>query len=92
MIIGLDVDGTVVDSITPWLSWYKFRTGHELTEETLEGKTDLASLMTHHSTPVDYWRQGDLYDTMEPLEGVKDFIDRMKDSGHEVVFVSYCFP
>lgn len=94
MIIGMDVDLTVVDALTNWFKWYKFKTGHDLFHIMEAGEDhgfNVQELMINHSSPLDYWKQEDLYDTLEPLPGCVEKINQMKEAGHEIIFISYCF-
>jgi len=88
-IIAIDVDLTVVDSVTPWKEWYTGLTGHDLGEITSENN-DLETMMKNHNDPLQFWRKPDLYDTMQPIPDAVKYIKLIKDLGFEVIFVSAC--
>jgi len=94
MIIGLDVDLTLVDTLTPWLEWYKFKTGSDLShilEEQKDHGFNIQDLMVSHNSPLDFWKQSDLYDTLEPIADCIDVVSELQKD-HDVIFISYCFP
>lgn len=94
MVIGVDVDLTIVDSLTPWLEWYEFKTGHSLEldfKDIHDRSLNLSELMIKHESPTDFWRTKNLYDSLELLSGVKEILTELMKE-HEVIFISYCFP
>jgi len=88
-ILAIDVDLTVVDTVTPWKEWYTNLTGHELGEITSDSN-DLETLMKNHNDPLQFWRKPDLYDNLKPLDGALEYIPKLKDLGLDIVFVSAC--
>lgn len=92
MIIGVDVDLTVVDSLNPWITWYRDLTGHDITEEISSVNNDLQDLMKRHSDPLAFWKKPDLYDKLEPFEEAITVLRNLHEQGHTIIFVSTCFP
>ena len=91
-IIGIDVDLTIVDMITPWLQWYNQETGENMTFEDLkEHEYHLQDLMVCHKNPLSFWDKEDLYDNLNPIPEAKKYIDKLSEH-FEIVFVSSCFP
>lgn len=99
-IIAVDVDLTVVDSLTPWLEWFK-----KFTDKPVQNLTRTYNLvpemkaileadgLKNYLDPLSYWRHTDLYDELYPVEGSIEALYRAKrDGGHQIVFVSSCFP
>ena len=90
-ILGIDVDLTVVDSLTPWVEWYDKLTGHDISEEMKKLDYGIEELMHMHSSPLDFWRKPDLYDSLEPFKDAKINIDILSEH-FDIVFFSSCFP
>jgi 5'(3')-deoxyribonucleotidase len=90
-IIAVDVDLTVVDSLSSWVEWYHTLTGHNI-EEDLKTKTyGIEELMHRHSTPMDFWRKPDLYDNLQPIEDCVDVLTYLSGE-YDIIFVSKCEP
>lgn len=87
MIIGIDIDSTIVDTITPWANWYTFHTGEKL---NFSENKNIYELMTCHSSPLDFWKQPNLYDNLTPYKKCVKVIKQLMEK-HEVIFISYCF-
>ena len=139
--MGVDVDLTMVDSLTPWVNWFneENETAAKLPRVNGESFTwspfkpitrqcyidhagDLAILMRERAhprwlhrrvfllgqwmegssgkDPMDYWRRPDLYASMTPLVGSRQFLDNLKNllvdnfgfQDVEYVAVSKCEP
>jgi 5'(3')-deoxyribonucleotidase len=97
-VIAVDVDLTVVDSLTPWMDWLE-----EFTDEKVKNVSGAYNLEPEireillragrdDVDPLEYWKNPCLYDTMEPIEGAVEALANIKRRGHQVVFVSSCFP
>lgn len=96
-IFAVDVDLTVVDSLTPWLEWFYAETGRFV--ENREGAYDLVPEMRAIIAeegltldPFSYWLKHDLYDSLAPLEGCERVLKGLHDAGHKILFVSLCEP
>lgn len=91
MRIGIDVDLTVVDTLTPWLNWFKQKTGKELSIDNISGYSldpVMQPFMPSGILPSDYWEQEDLYNHLEPLPEAIKFVNKALEMGHEVVFIT----
>ena len=89
-ILAVDVDLTVVDSVTPWLEWYKKLTGHDLGKITNDN-SNVEELMHNHNDPLSFWKKGDLYDDLEPIENTVEVLRKLSEH-MDIIFVSACFP
>lgn len=97
--IAIDVDLTVVDSLTPWYNWLESYTdgckvknedgAYDLVPEMLQLLKQAGNEGVVH--PFDFWKKPDLYDNLEPLEGAVEAINKMRKSAN-VIFVSTCVP
>lgn len=90
MRIGVDVDLTIVDTLTPWLDWFKSKTGKDLPSHEIEGH-NLELVMNSYLDGLDavsYWESHDLYDDITPIPEAKHFIDSAISAGHEIVFIT----
>lgn len=90
-IVAVDVDLTVVDSVTPWKAWYTKLTGHDLGNLTSENN-DMETMMKNHSDPMKFWRQEDLYDELSPIQESVKALKKINDMGYKIIFVSACQP
>jgi len=90
LIIGVDVDLTVVDSVKPWKQWYKNLTGHDIGEVTRENN-DIEALMHQHSDPLSFWK-GPIYDDLEAFPEAIQVLTELHNRGYRIVFISACFP
>lgn len=92
MIIGVDVDGVVVDTPTIWLDYLRSITGVKIDTENVVDydytryfKDELGEMGTDG---MDFWRRRDLYDNLLPVDGAQQELQFLKEMGHEIVFVS----
>lgn len=90
-ILAIDVDLTVVDTVSPWKIWYTNLTGHDIGEITSDSN-DLETLMKNHNDPLQFWRKPDLYDNLTALDDALKYIPMLKELGLEIIFVSACIP
>ena len=80
-LIGIDVDGTVVDTFSKWIEYIKDNHGVEL---SMEDDEELLNEYLH------FWEQFDLYDDLELIEDAKESIDFLSRN-NRIVFISSCF-
>ena len=85
----VDVDDTVAPSMREWVKWYFELTGHELTDDLrTNGKTnDILDLMHKDSDPMRFWRQPDLYKSMEPRAGSVETLKELSEY-YDIIFCS----
>lgn len=91
----VDVDLTLVDSVTPWMEWLNAMSGRHETFQSLSydynlGKFFTDDLQKYNRCPYDYWRNSCLYDTLRPYPFAKECLARLHDIGYEIIFVSHC--
>jgi 5'(3')-deoxyribonucleotidase len=96
-VIAVDVDLTVVDTLTPWMNWFYARTGEHIKNE--DGAYDLVPEMNEiiqrkglSFDPFDFWRIGDLYDELVPIPFSMLALASLSQAGHAILFVSSCVP
>lgn len=96
-IIAVDVDLTVVDSLAPWMDWFKQRTGR--LPQNLNKVYDLVPEMreiVHEEgmsfDPYEFWHHKDLYDGLSPIEGSVEALAEIRNAGDKIIFVSLCDP
>lgn len=96
-VVAIDVDLTVVDTLTPWLYWFSQKTGlmvhnkdraYDLVPEMLELIKESG---VEPFDPMEYWKHPNLYDMLQPAPGSVEVVNRLKEQ-YEVVFVSSCIP
>ena len=92
MIIGVDIDLTIVDTLTPWIEWYKKLTGNDLKNDVVGMVYNIEDLMKSHRDPLEFWRRPDLYDDLEPIPDAVEVLNELKRQGHTIIFISSCFP
>lgn len=104
-VLAIDVDLTLVDSLTPWFSSVSCEHGAvrlELLEKPQPD--DVVDLVPWFESmgvadPLSYWKQANLYDKMKPNRSFilfcRDLIERLQfHTGKKVspIIVSSCFP
>jgi 5'-nucleotidase len=94
MIIACDVDGVVADLMTPWLRWYNWEIDGNKSADVLlmEQITqwDMHKIV-HPSVGekiYDFLQLPDAYDRVEPIDGALEGVNRLREMGHRVVFVT----
>lgn len=92
MRIGVDVDGTVVDtSIGLWFSYLLSR--YQLKEDTkpwMKTPYNVSEMfiIPDGCDPFAFWRDPNLYEGLTPIEGSVNVLRQLKDSGCEIIFIS----
>ena len=94
MIIGVDVDLTVVSSDRFWFDWCNSKVRNKLDYEEVmaSGKPvpyDFGKLFgfTDPEVAMDFWHDESLYDNMLPIEGAIAAL-KLLSKDHKIVFVS----
>lgn len=103
--IGIDVDGTTLDSSPAWWTWLHHMTRPHRMPKTLnefihseeskgrEMSYDLTKYFplpaNHNVDAFDFWRQTGVYDTIDPIRGAVTTIKRLMTDGHEITFVTH---
>lgn len=95
-VIAIDVDLTVVDTLTPWLNWFYSKTLKRVENESRSYNLEheMIDLIKDSGVPpfnpLAFWHQSNLYDNLPPLPGSVEAVNRMIEAGYTVVFVSSC--
>lgn len=103
-VVAFDVDHTLLDSVNTWLAHFGIK--EEDLPEIAEGECyDLVpwlrdnKQLAHDECPLEWWKQGGLYQNVQPFPGVQEFLKEFRKQlefafEKEVVFilVSSCFP
>lgn len=96
MIIGVDVDLTLVNTDKAWWKWMEMVTG--VTKPFPSGDKVTYDLSTYWTeefeyvgiSPFDFWEDPVLYDKLRPIATSVYFINKLRESGHIIRFVSDC--
>lgn|SRR5512135_993687 len=91
MIVACDVDGVVADLFHSWLGHYNRDYNDTLTPEQITD-WDVSKFVKPECGKkiYDYLHHGDLYDEVPPIEGALEGLERIREIGHRVVFVTTC--
>jgi 5'(3')-deoxyribonucleotidase len=84
----IDVDLTLVDTLNPWLRWFKARTGVDLTPSAYNIENQMKEHMVFED-PMDYWREKDIYNGLTPYEASAHTIHKLVEKGFQIVFVTW---
>lgn len=84
-IISIDLDDTVVDMRSEWLSYCQDRFQY-----TVKGLMPSYNLCDYYGpSAMDFWSQENLYDNLSPIEEAKEVLDMLNSKGFEIGFCSY---
>ena len=86
--VMIDVDLTLVDTLSPWLRWFKARTGVTISPSSYHVEDEMREHMLHEN-PLDYWRGKDLYKDLMPFGLSTHTVRKLVDEGFKVVFVTW---
>lgn len=100
-IIAFDVDGTVVDSgmwFSNWLQgqyWFldKFPSSEYAEDYAWTEYTPWEGIDLHPQyiqLAKDWWKQKNLYISMEPIDGAVEALQELHELGHTIIFASHC--
>lgn len=90
--IGVDIDGTVVDtSVGLWFSYLLSR--YKLKEDTKPWTKVPYNISEMFDIPKDcdpfaFWKDHNLYEGLIPIDGSVESLKKLKDEGHEIIFIS----
>ena len=90
--IAVDVDLTLVDSLTPWTKWWEEKTGATFPWDKIGPElsiNDALQLEMPREETVKYWLQDDLYDNLKPHAGSIQTL-KFLSFKYDVFFVSHC--
>lgn len=96
MKIGVDIDGTVVDTSTSlWFS-YLYQRYEPIADKVISTMADgmypyNVSELFHipgGCDPFAFWKDPNLYEGLTPIKGAVEYLKKLSDEGHEIIFVS----
>lgn len=91
--IGIDVDETVVSVMGLWLEYLNRIAGTKRTFDDCHWDYDLGKhfpeLQKLGIDPMSFWDCDNLYEQLQPKFGVVEAIQRLKDVGHNIIFISH---
>jgi len=86
----IDVDLTVVDSLSPWIDWWEDRTGMDFPWEDISPTKSINKVIFKHMPDaLDFWEKDDLYDSLLPIRHSVSVLEKLSLS-HEIYFVTKC--
>ena len=88
MTVLIDVDLTLVDTLSPWLRWFKARTGVDIQPNSYNVENEMREHMIHEE-PLDYWRSKDLYKDLMPYPLSTYTVRKLVEENFDVVFVTW---
>lgn len=92
MRIGVDVDGTVVDT-SAWY-WFQYLQSRYSFKEGFDQYSKIPyNVSTVFDIPEDcdafaFWKDQSLYEGLKPIAGSVEALHKLKGEGHEIVFIS----
>lgn len=93
MIIGVDVDETIVEVMPAWLEYLNRVAG---TNRTMRGCLYDYNLGCHfpelkslNIDPMSFWDSDYLYQTLRPTLGCVKAIRKLYENGHKIIFISH---
>ena len=84
MILGVDIDQTIVDSHSLWIEWLSSQGIRTTIDEINNQKFDIDI--------EDFWRDENLYDSLSLYDERISFYLESLSSKYDIVFISKCFP
>lgn len=84
-IIAVDLDDTVVDMRSEWLSYCL--KGCNVNPSKFMASYNLCDYFGEKA--MEFWSQENLYDTLEPIKEAKEVLDMLNSKGFEIGFCSY---
>lgn len=88
MIIGIDIDGTLLDIHTPWLAKYNKISGDTLKQEDIKVYYFGDVVKPAYSQAIYSMRTPDLYSVAIPVPGAQYAVNELRKS-HQLVVVSH---
>jgi len=93
-LMGVDVDETFTPTAIKWLKWMNDVCGTQRTLGDCDYDYRLSLYFPEMDAlgidPMAFWRNVGLYETSKPMEGAVDTLQKLKQTGHNIVFISYC--
>lgn len=101
MRIGIDVDLVTLQSDVAWWNWLHYMcptrdVSRDIFEEIDKKKILIYDLSAYFPPPVnhnvdakDFWRNEGVYDTIDPVPGAVQAINRLIDDGNRIIFITH---
>lgn len=91
LTIAVDVDQTIADLHTEWLRMYNKEYNDNKKVEDIK-EWNIVNLVKPECgiKMLDYLKHPKLYDNIKPIEGSLEAINRIRELGHRILFVSTC--
>ena len=98
--IAIDIDLTIVDMGIEWQDWLQFKYNYKDFDKFIDDcdKRQISYNLSEYFDILDkeegfyFWKNSDLYDHMELLNGCYDVIKNLWQAGFEIYFVSVTEP
>lgn len=89
MIIAVDVDDTIAQSIKQWLTFYRADHNHELYQEHITDWDISQFVVPECGRDIyKYLSRADYYNDIEPIDGAWEGVEALREAGHRVVFAT----
>jgi 5'-nucleotidase len=89
MLVLVDVDSTVAELLPVWVAHYNKDYNDTLDWRSIDKWAIHEFVKPECGTKIyDYLQLPELYDTVQPVEGSLEGVDRIRAAGHRVVFVT----
>ena len=94
MRIGIDVDGTAVDTSSwYWFQYlqsrYSFKEGFDQYSKIPYNVSEMFDI-PEGCDPMAFWKDPNLYEGLLPIADSVDTLQKLKDEGHSIIFISQC--
>lgn len=91
-VVVCDVDLTVVDTLVPYLQWFKDHSGQNFPIHRGIGEYDWNPIFAEYGVDAHaFWKQTDLYDDLQPVPHCVEFLTNLVRNGATLVFASHCY-
>ena len=89
--IAVDVDLTVVDTLTSWIYWYEDKTGQTFDWSDLHRRAPKKIMQDHMADPLSYWTETDIYDKLIPEDDCVETLKRLSME-YNIIFATKSTP
>lgn len=88
LVLGVDIDNTVVDSNQYWYDWLVEKTGVNPGRQVYYDQSiQFRKYISKHDA-LEFWRSEHVYDNMVPMQDAARTLFQLKQDGHTIVFIS----
>jgi 5'(3')-deoxyribonucleotidase len=92
IIVGLDVDGLLLDIHSPWLAKYNRLSGDHLRVEDITDWDITRFVRPGWEGLIEGLRTPDLYDLCRPVAGARQGVEALLDRGYRLVVITHDYP